>query len=68
MVKAKKSGRGGKRAGAGRPPIDNPRTERLEVRLTVEEHANALKAAGDENLSDFTRDFLMRAVKRRLSA
>lgn len=43
--KKKKTGPGGVRKGAGRPPIDNPRSVRRELRLLPEEEAAQVAAA-----------------------
>lgn len=56
---AKKTGkRGGPRENSGRPPLPNPRTEVLAIRLTREESA-AIAAKGG---SQWARDTLLASL------
>lgn len=60
--------RGGKRAGAGRPPLDNPATGRIAFRCTPELEQKAQKLAGDEGLSSWARRIFEAVVMRNASA
>jgi hypothetical protein len=64
MTARKKRGPGGPRKGAGRPPIDNPRTERREVKLTPEEAAAHDVARGDEPWGEWIRAAAELAIAR----
>jgi hypothetical protein len=58
----KKQGRGGKRTGAGRPPIGSARTESLSITLPPE--AIAYLRTVDDNLSKAIRILIERDQSR----
>jgi len=62
----KRKGPGGRRKGAGRPPIDNPRSVRRELRLLPEEEAEQDAAAARESLtwSEWIRAAAQLAIAR----
>ena len=47
----------------GRPPTPNPKTDKLEIRLTPEEKATLKRAADklgfDGGITEFVRDFML---------
>lgn len=61
-----KSGRGGKRPGAGRPPLDGPPGKKYGIRLTGPEAARMEAAAAAEGISPGA--WILRAVRRALEA
>lgn len=64
MSPRKRKGPGGRRKGAGRPPVDDPRTERREVRLLPEEAAAHDAARGDQPWSEWIREAAQLAIAR----
>ena len=63
----RKSGRGGMRAGAGRPPKpeEERQTHRVMVRFTAAEHESLERAAGGRSLATWIRELVLRALSRR---
>jgi len=62
-----RKGPGGRRKGAGRPPLgDDARSEKVQIRLTVAEDAAAREIAEREGstLSDFGRAAILLALAR----
>lgn len=51
MSKRKQSRFGGARVGAGRPKTADPKSEQLQIRLTVGERAELTKKAGEAELT-----------------
>src|SRR5262245_11508545 len=51
------------RGRVGRPPIANPRTVRVTIRLLPEEHRRLVAAAGERDLADFVRSVLARHLE-----
>jgi hypothetical protein len=64
MKKSAKRKRGGKRAGAGRPPLTPEGRHQLNLRITPEQHARWTKAADTLPLSQWVRDVLDRAARK----
>lgn len=54
---------GGKRPGAGRPRVENPKTEVFSVAVTAEE----LELLRNTDARKWARDALVRSAKRRIT-
>ena len=68
MAISTKKGWGGMRKNSGPKPTDDPsklRTKRVRFLVTEAELKALKRAAGDEQLSNFIREILFRAIKRR---
>ncbi len=65
-TRRKSKGPGGKRKGAGRPPSDNPRVERREVKLLPEEAQahDAAARAESQSWSEWIRAAAQLAIAR----
>lgn len=61
---ARKRGPGGRRKGAGRPPIDDPRTVRREVKLLPSEAAAHDAARGEQPWGEWIREAAGLAIAR----
>lgn len=61
----KRKGPGGRRKGAGRPPIDDPRTVRREVKLLPSEAEAHDAARGDQPWGEWIREAADLAIARR---
>lgn len=66
-MRARRTGRGGPRAGAGRPPapVEERQRNRVTVNLTDAEHAALLEVAGEQLPAAFAREVLVRFLRRR---
>lgn len=60
----RKRGPGGRRKGAGRPPIDDPRVVRREVKLTPDEATAHDAARGDQPWGEWIREAADLAIAR----
>lgn len=58
----KHKGPGGARPGAGRPPLENPRSVRREIRLLPGEAAAHDAARGDQDWSEWVRSVTALAI------
>lgn len=61
---ARRKGPGGRRKGAGRPPIDDPRTVRREVKLLPSEAEAHDKARGKQAWGEWIREAAELAIAR----